>query len=123
AQELAERLSVGDLLEELSQGVRLDELAAAGELVMVPSYWCTPLIYYGRVSPTRHIALFGARPADAALIPGEIVPEALLRSLKALSDPTRLRILRYLSAEPLAPAHMARRLRLRMPTVLHHLKI
>ena len=36
------------------------------------------------------------------------------------SDP-RLRILRYLSEEPLTPAELARRLRLRPPTVIHHL--
>jgi DNA-binding transcriptional ArsR family regulator len=41
--------------------------------------------------------------------------------MKALADPTRLRILRYLSAEPLTPAELARRLRLRAPTVVHHL--
>jgi DNA-binding transcriptional ArsR family regulator len=51
-----------------------------------------------------------------------MVPEAMLRSLKALSDPTRLRILNYLSLEPHAPAQLARRLRLRAPTVTHHLK-
>jgi DNA-binding transcriptional ArsR family regulator len=50
------------------------------------------------------------------------VPDALLRTLKALSDPTRLRILHYLSEEPMAPAQLARRLRLRAPTVTHHIK-
>jgi DNA-binding transcriptional ArsR family regulator len=44
-----------------------------------------------------------------------------MRALKALGDPTRLRILRYLMAEPLSPAQLARRLRLRAPTVIHHL--
>jgi DNA-binding transcriptional ArsR family regulator len=51
-----------------------------------------------------------------------VVPDALLRTLKALSDPTRLRILRYLAEEPLTPAQLSRRLRLRAPTVTHHLK-
>ncbi len=50
-----------------------------------------------------------------------MVPDVLFRSMKALADPTRLRILRYLSAEPLTPAELARRLRLRAPTVVHHL--
>ncbi|NJN55024.1 MAG: ArsR family transcriptional regulator, partial [Anaerolineae bacterium] len=31
------------------------------------------------------------------------------------------RILKYLSEEPLTPAELARRLRLRPPTVIHHL--
>lgn len=49
------------------------------------------------------------------------MPDALLRALKALSDPTRLRILHELAGEPHSPSQMARRLRLRAPTVTHHL--
>jgi DNA-binding transcriptional ArsR family regulator len=122
AQELAERLALPDLLEELSQGVRYAELPEAAELVLAPSYWITPLIMFGPVGPERLIWLFGARPADASLVPGNAVPDALLRAVKALSDPTRLRILRYLGEESLTPAELARRLRLRAPTVTHHLK-
>jgi DNA-binding transcriptional ArsR family regulator len=66
--------------------------------------------------------LFGARPPDASLVPGETVPDSLLRVLKALSDPTRLRIMHYLGREALTAAELSRRLRLRVPTVTHHLK-
>ncbi|HNN12593.1 MAG TPA: metalloregulator ArsR/SmtB family transcription factor, partial [Anaerolineales bacterium] len=52
----------------------------------------------------------------------ESVPDALVRSLKALADPTRLKILRYLIHESLPPSEIARRLQLRPPTVTHHLK-
>jgi DNA-binding transcriptional ArsR family regulator len=123
AQELAERLSLLDLLEELTQGVRLDAPPEGKELVLVPSYWSTPLVYMGMAGEERLVWLFGARPSDASLVPGEVIPETLLRSLKALSDPTRLRILRDLSYETLTPAEISRRLRLRAPTVTHHLKI
>ena len=123
AQELAERLSLLDLLEELTQGVRLDAPPAGDILTLAPSYWSTPLVLMGMASKERPVWLFGARPADASLVPGEVVPETLLRTLKALSDPTRLRILRDLSQESLSPAQIARRLRLRAPTVTHHLKI
>jgi DNA-binding transcriptional ArsR family regulator len=122
AQELAEQLSLLDLLEELSQGLRFEKPPEVPELVLAPSYWCTPLMFFGMVGSERAIRLFGARPRDASLVPGEMVPEALLRALKALSDPTRLRILHYLSEEPHSPAELARRLRLRAPTVTHHLK-
>jgi DNA-binding transcriptional ArsR family regulator len=122
AQELSERLSLLDLLEELSQGLRFEKPPEVPELVLAPSYWCTPLMFFGMVSSERAIRLFGARPREASLVPGEMVPEALLRALKALSDPTRLRILHYLSEEALSPAELARRLRLRAPTVTHHLK-
>jgi DNA-binding transcriptional ArsR family regulator len=43
--------------------------------------------------------------------------------MKAMSDPTRLRILHILSHEALIPAELARRLRLRDQTVTHHLQI
>ena len=66
--------------------------------------------------------LFGARPESDSLVPGELVPDSLMASLNALSDPTRLRILRYLSSESLTTTQLATRLRLRTPTVVHHLK-
>jgi DNA-binding transcriptional ArsR family regulator len=122
AQELSGRLSLLDLLEELSQGVRFGALLEVDEVVLAPSYWTTPFVCFGRVGPQRELIMFGARPADASLVPGEVVPDALLHALKALSDPTRLRILRYLAEEPLTPSEIARRLRLRAPTVTHHLR-
>ncbi len=121
AQELAGRLELLDLLEELSQGLRFETPIEEPEVALAPSYWCTPLMYFGRISAGRRIFLFGARPPDASLIPGEAVPDALVRALQALSDPTRLRILYYLSENTLSPTELSRRLRLRTPTVLHHL--
>ncbi len=67
------------------------------------------------------VMLFGARPKEESLVPGEVVPEDLMLRLKAMTDPTRMRILRYLLQEQLTPAELARRLRLRAPTVTHHL--
>jgi DNA-binding transcriptional ArsR family regulator len=123
AQELAERLALPDLLEELSQGLRFAEPIKAAELVLAPSYWSTPLVYFGSVSDKRDIWAFGARPSSASLVPGEAVPDTMVRALKALSDPTRLRILHYLAEESLTPSQLARRLRLRAPTVMHHLQV
>jgi DNA-binding transcriptional ArsR family regulator len=121
AQELAERLSLPDLLVELSQGVHFDEDFDTPELILAPAYWSTPLVIWSKVNPERTLFLYGARPADATLIPGEAIPETVLRALKALADPTRLQILRYLNEEQLTPAQLSRRLRLRAPTVIHHL--
>jgi DNA-binding transcriptional ArsR family regulator len=122
-QELAERLSLPDLLEELSQGLRITELPQVADWVLAPSFWSTPLVRMDQAGPDRDLWLFGARPADSSLVPGETVPDGLLLSLKALSDATRLRILRLVSEEPLIPAEIARRLRLRAQTVSHHLQI
>jgi DNA-binding transcriptional ArsR family regulator len=125
AQQLAERLPLPRLLEELSQGVRFNESPDLERLHMIPSFWITPLTIFNAFSAAEEtpnpIFVFGARPADASLVPGDVVPDALYQALKALADPTRLRILRYLSEAPLTPAALARRLRLRPPTVIHHL--
>jgi DNA-binding transcriptional ArsR family regulator len=121
AQALAGQLDLPALLEELSQGLRLADLPDAPELVLAPSFWSTPLLVFASVSEERDLILFGARPSDASLVPGEEVPDALMRALKALGDPTRLRILRYLMEEPHSPTRLASRLRLRAPTVIHHL--
>lgn len=121
AQELAKKLSIPQLLVELSQGVHFDQLTKK-ELIIVPAYWTTPLIEYEEINDTQMMFIFGARPVTMSAIPGELVPDGMLRTLKALADPTRLKILHYLSQEELTPSQLARRLNLRAPTVTHHLK-
>jgi len=123
AQELAQEKDIPELIESLSQGVQLSIDPEVTELVFVPSYWITPLILYNSLTPQQMIFVYGARPSDASLVPGEVVPDALLRGLKALAEPTRLKIIRYLAQDPLSPAQLSRRLRLRPPTVVHHLEV
>ena len=64
-----------------------------------------------------------ARPDAEALNPSDLVSPALVNGLKALADPTRLRILHHLIGQPMAPGDLARKLRLRPPTIIHHLTI
>jgi DNA-binding transcriptional ArsR family regulator len=121
AKQLASRLTIPELIAELSQGIRYTE-ALGKELIVVPTFWMTPLVHLDAVGPDQKIFLFGARPSTMSAIPGELVPDGLLIALKALADPTRLKILRYLSQQELTPSELARRLNLRAPTVTHHLK-
>ena len=123
AQERATQVPVETLIEELSRGVRLENDLDWQELTLVPSYWISPLVVFEKLAIGQELFLFGARPADVSLVPGELVPEGMLRTVKALGDPTRLRILRYLAQESITPAELARRLRLRAPTVTHHLNL
>jgi DNA-binding transcriptional ArsR family regulator len=122
ARELATRVPVAELFEQLSRGIRVEYHLKQRELVLVPCWWCTPRILYTNVAPGREVVLYGARPADASLVPGDSVPGDMLLSLEALSDPTRLAILQALIETPLTQADIARRLRLRPPTISHHLK-
>ncbi len=121
ARQLETQIDFPHLMVELSQGVKISAFEEADEVTFAPSYWTTPLVMYDSVVPKHWIVLFGARPAEVALVPGEVIPDAMLRALKALSDPTRLLILRYLSDQPQTPSQLARKLRLRAPTVTHHL--
>ncbi len=121
AQVQAAQLALHDLLIHLTQGVRLPEAETVTRLTLAPSFWLAPLVVFRRTGEGEGLLIFGARPPGTALIPGEEVPDALLRGLRALADPTRLRILRYLSERPHTPSQLARRLRLRAPTVVHHL--
>jgi hypothetical protein len=122
AQELAVRVPAVELFEKLSRGIRIEYHLKQAELVLVPCWWCSPRILYTNIAPGRQVVLFGARPADASLVPGDSVPGELLLALEALSDPTRLAILKALAEAPLSQADIARRLRLRPPTISHHLK-
>ncbi len=123
AQKLSRKVDIDSLLAELSLGVHFEPplFHPEADLVLAPSFWITPLVVYEQLSENRWIFVFGGRPEDASLVPGEPVPDSLLQSLKALADPTRLRILRYLLDRPLTPSQLARMLRLRAPTVVHHL--
>jgi DNA-binding transcriptional ArsR family regulator len=121
AKALAASMSVEELFLELSQGIQLGEEFRAPKLIIGPAFWTTPLIFFERIDKDTMLLLFGARPADMSVVPGETLPDGLVRSLKALADPTRLKILFYLSHESLTPSELARRLQLRAPTVTHHL--
>lgn len=122
AQALAATVSFEELFNELSQGLQLSEEFKASTFILAPAFWTTPLVFFEQLDRNTMILTFGARPTDMSVIPGETVPDALVRSLKALADPTRLKILHYLTHESLTPSEIARKLQLRPPTVTHHLK-
>ncbi len=126
-QDIARRLTAAHplaaVIETLTRGVSIEEIASAAQLTLIPSYWSTPLIFFQRLPENRALLVFGCRPAHLSLAGGGAVPPALVDSFKALGDPTRLRILRFLAQQPLTPAGLAQRLRLRPPTVIHHLNI
>lgn len=122
AQAKAGRMEAADLVEELTRGLRVTALVDLPRLVLVPCYWCSPRVMYGDLAPGFRYLLFGARPQDASVIPEDEVPASLGLAMTALSDPTRLNILRLLMKEALTQAEIARKLRLRPSTISHHLK-
>jgi len=122
AQDLVKKNALLTVLEELSEGVRMNWVSELQTLILAPSYWGAPFVFSDNLNEDTAIILYGARPEGFDLVPGELVPDELLNSLKALSDPTRLKILHYLREAPRTPAELAGILRLRPPTVIHHLQ-
>jgi DNA-binding transcriptional ArsR family regulator len=122
AQELSERVKLPALVEKLSRGVRFEDIEMLKEITLVPSYWSTPFVFPTTPTEGRMQIVFGCRPDFQSIAPGAETPDKLINALKSLADPTRLRILRYLTGEPLTPTELSRKLRLRPPTVLHHLQ-
>jgi len=121
ATRLLNELPLPQVIETLTRGVSIAEIQQIRHLTLIPSYWSTPFIFFQRLDGERALLVFGCRPAHLSLAGGGAVPLALVDSFKALGDPTRLRILRFLAQQPLTPAALAGRLRLRAPTVIHHL--
>lgn len=121
AQMRAGSLSLPLLLEELTSGVRFSELENAKAAYLAPSFWSAPFMLSSHYDEETFIILFGARPDNMAIIPGDPVPDSLMRALKALADPTRLRIMRFLAQSPQTAMQLSRSLRLRPPTVNHHI--
>ncbi|MEW6093407.1 MAG: winged helix-turn-helix domain-containing protein [Chloroflexota bacterium] len=123
AQSMAPALQPGELVERLSRGVRLEGLETLTDLTLLPTWWVAPLVFLARPGHEKMLMAFGVRPEVQSGAVGAEAPETLVIALKSLGDPTRLRILRYLSDGPLSPSELARRLRLRPPTIIHHLRV
>lgn len=109
------------MLEEITAGVRFKDFEHISDIIFAPTFWGSPFMFSEHPTDSEMIVLFGARPGTMSIIPGDIVPDGLLRGMKAMADSTRLRILRYLAQEPQTAAELSRVLRLRLPTVTHHL--
>ncbi len=120
---LAQKIPFRALIEQLSQGVDYQPRSTVRRVIFAPSFWATPFIADIDMAPGTLFFVYGGRPSDQSLIPGDQIPSDLAIGLKSLADPTRLKILRLLIQEPMAPSEIARALRLRPATVTHHLRL
>lgn len=118
----AEKSTLSDLLTYLSRGVRAASLEHARQVILAPSFWSAPLVFFTELEPGAFVFVFGARPENVPIIPGGPVPDDLVLNLKALANSTRLRILKMLIEEPATVTELSRKLRLRPPTLVHHLR-
>lgn len=122
AQKLSRTTPVPELIEKLSNGVTISRDLDLRRLVLVPSIWLHPFAVRFELADRELFITWGAHPSGYRLVPGETVPDDALLVLRALGDPTRLRLLRLIAAEPRSPQSLAIELKLSLPTVSHHIR-
>jgi DNA-binding transcriptional ArsR family regulator len=86
-----------------------------------PSYYVSPHLVVD-VEPTHLVLYYNILASDPSARPA-IAPEALRVVLKALSNETRLNILRLLAEGTCSTQELAQRLHFTEPTISHHLSV
>lgn len=116
-QALLDRTAPGEVVEIATNGLTIPSDMEPATVVLVPQYHCRPWNVRGFYEGVRIIEY----PADALpLAPGD-VPPRLLRLTRALSDESRLRILRFLGEEATSFMDIVRLTGLSKSTIHHHL--
>ena len=105
------------LVEAVTNGILMEPSPDLRTITLVPQYHQRPYNHdaAGLGGP---IILY---PADVLPVPADVPPPGLVRLTRALSDDSRLRILRFLADGPCTLTEVARFIGLSQPTVHHHL--
>jgi DNA-binding transcriptional ArsR family regulator len=106
-----------ELIEETTNGILVEPTAEPLQVTLVPQYHQRP--YNTDVTEQGGIVIL--YPADILPPAADRPPPRLLRLTHALSDESRLRMLRYLADGPRTLTEVARFIGLSQPTVHHHL--
>jgi DNA-binding transcriptional ArsR family regulator len=107
----------GRLVEEVTNGIHMEQSPELRTVTLVPQYHERPY----NDDATAHGGPLILFPADVLPVPADVPPPGLMRLTRALSDDSRLRILRFLADRPCTLTEVARFIGLSQPTVHHHL--
>ncbi len=113
------RSEPGELIESVTNGLVVEASPELHKVILVPQYHHRPYNDDVRIQD----GLLILYPCDAAVVPSDDEPSArLMRLTRALSDESRLRMLRFLARTPSSSlTEVARFAGLSQPTVHHHL--
>lgn len=120
ARDVLAALPTVEAIERLTGGYTIAEDLRLQRIVIAPSLFLRPYML-ARVDERTGDALvvFGVPDPLAQLERPDLDP-GLLRALRALGDPARLRILRLLGSRPMLGSELVAELHLGQPTVHHH---
>ena len=121
-----DRLAAGvdpiEVILDATNGYELSDDARLRRVVLLPSYWMRPWLVVGR--PGQDTEVISTVVADEFLaLPPEAPPPALIKLFKALSDESRLKLLRRMSSGPISLTEATDALDVAKATAHHHLSI
>jgi DNA-binding transcriptional ArsR family regulator len=121
-----ERLAAGidpaTVIVEATNGYEPPDDPALRRVVLLPSYWMRPWLVVGQHG--ADLEVISTVVADEFLVlPSEAPPPALLKLAKALSDESRLRLLRRMASGPISLSEATAALDVTKATAHHHLSI
>ena len=119
-QALLGTLPTSELIVQITNGVRVPPETNVPRIILAPSYLIAPYVYLLTLQDAL-IIIYSALPEQEERRDDLALEEATLQRLKALTDETRLKILRLLTREPQRTQDLAKRLDLTPPTISHHL--
>lgn len=105
-----------ELVQQLSNGIRLDLMTGIRHVRLIPQYHCRPYNMYD-VGETQLILCYPCRVETSS----DELPNDLLRLTKALADENRLKILKTLVQRPHSFTEIAEKMSIAKSTVHHHL--
>ncbi len=121
-----DRLAAGvdptEVILDATNGYELSDDAKVRRVVLLPSYWMRPWLVVGRLGQDTEV--ISTVVADEFLaLPPEAPPPALIKLFKALSDESRLKLLRRMSSGPISLTEATDALDVAKATAHHHLSI
>lgn len=113
-------LSASDAVERATGGIRLAADPSVRRVILAPSYFARP---YNYVFSGEDWRLFCYPMSEDAIEERDVLapPASTVTLYHALSDPSRLRVLRLLASRDMYMTEIAQQLELSKPTIKHHL--
>ncbi|MGD8189984.1 ArsR/SmtB family transcription factor [Brevibacillus ginsengisoli] len=114
---LSTKLQPIELIDQATNGIRIEPTEQLEEVILVPQYHCAPstILDFFRKKAT---CLYGAWPMK---LTEETATEEFLQLAQALADEKRLRILLYLSKQACTLTEIQQHVKLAKSTVHHHM--
>ncbi len=121
-----ERLAAGEdpttVIVEATNGYEPPDDVGLRRIVLLPSYWMRPWLVVGRHGPDLEV-ISTVVGDEFLVLPSEAPPPALVKLAKALSDESRLRLLRRMASGPISLTEATAALDVTKATAHHHLSI